>query len=175
MATVRQHLDTTRQEKQLMEEEFLQELTRVEAERTELLGAKAFLEEQIAIVEKDAASSTAKGLDHLDECSRLEAQVRSLEARVRHSSDVNEQMKSQLVKTATQAEAKDAIIQELREQVKDLQRMQKRSDTERKRLGTKLTHEVQERGQFAEQIEGILAEFGISASGSSIRSARSPG
>ena len=30
---------------------------------------------EVAIVEKDAATSTAKGLEHLDQCSRYEAQV----------------------------------------------------------------------------------------------------
>merc|ERR1719197_1125088 len=74
LAAVKQHLDATRSEKTVMEEEFLQELARLEAERAELIGAKHFLEEQVAIVERDAATSTAKGLEHLDQCSRYEAQ-----------------------------------------------------------------------------------------------------
>lgn len=144
-----------------MEEEFLQELARLEAERAELLGAKHFLEEQVAIVEKDAAMATAKHLESGDHASRLEAQVKSLEAKLRHLGDISDQGKAQLVKTATQAEAKDAIIAELREQVKDLQRQGKRADNELKRLGSKLHHEAAERDHFAVQIEGILSEFGI--------------
>jgi chromosome segregation ATPase len=119
------------------------------------------LEEQVAIVEKDAATSTAKGLEHLDQCSRYEAQVKALEAKLRQQQDLCDQTKAQLVKVVTQADAKDAVIAELREQVKDLHRSGKRSESELKRLGTKLSHEVMERDNFAEQIEGILSEFGI--------------
>merc|ERR1719331_2129832 len=161
LAAVKQQLEATRQEKSIMEEEFLQELARLEAERAELLGAKHFLEEQVSLVEKDAAIATAKHLESQDEQKRLEAQVKALEAKMRHLGDISDQGKAQLVKTATQAEAKDAIIAELREQVKDLQRQGKRADNELKRLGSKLHHEAAERDHFAVQIEGILSEFGI--------------
>lgn len=161
LASVKEHLEATRQEKSIMEEEFLQELARLEAERAELLGAKHFLEEQVSLVEKDAAMATAKHLESQDTEKRLEAQVKALEAKMRHLGDISDQGKAQLVKTATQAEAKDAIIAELREQVKDLQRSGKRQDNELRRLGSKLQHESQERDHFAGQIEDILSEFGI--------------
>merc|ERR1719201_1624527 len=174
LAAVKQHLDATRSEKTVMEEEFLQELARLEAERAELIGAKHFLEEQVAIVEKDAATSTARGLEHLDQCSRYEAQVKALEAKLRQQQDLCDQTKAQLVKVVTQADAKDAVIAELREQVKDLHRHGKRSESELKRLGTKLSHEVMERDHFAEQIEGILSEFGISHRARTERRERTP-
>jgi chromosome segregation ATPase len=162
LSTVKEHLEETRQDKSIMEEEFLQELARLEAERAELVGAKHFLEEQVGIVEKDAAMATAQHLEATDQCKRLEAQVRSLEAKLRTMSDIADQGRAQLTKTATSAEAKDAIIMELRDKVKDLQKREKRADSERKRLDVRLHHEAGERDQFAKSIDGILNEFGIS-------------
>lgn len=147
-----------------MEQNFMQEIDRMAAERTELLGSKQFLESQVNELQREMAISMGRATEATEYAQRVDSQVKHLEAKCRHLTDERESGRTQLVKAATTVEAKDAIISELRETVRSLQRQTKRSEAEVKRLTAKLNVEVAERNEFTHQIESILRDMGLSGS-----------